>query len=415
MTDCPPQPKTYDLVLGGQNLPLSGAVLGGLDGVKQRLATAQVQQKINALHQALHYGQPGLELIVETLKDADPQIQKSAYLLLRERSEPEVKQALATVNPYEYLTRIDTLNGHKGLVLCVAFSPDGQTLATSGSGDKAIAIWDISSGKKLKTLHGHGDWVNAIAFNPQGPTCASCSSDGTIKIWDMSSGNPLSTLHGHTGAVYSLAYTPDGRTLVTGSADCTIDIWDLSQGRRSGSASLQRTLLGHQSRVEGVAVSPDGQILASGSWDRTIQLWDLETGQSFQTLRAHQGLVVGVAFSSTGKHLVSYSTDTTIAVWKLFGRGLGTVATLQHTLCGHEERVNSVSIAPDGRTLISGSRDGTIAIWDLYRGELLGSVRSHSGWVNSVAYTVRTTYPQSRQKMLLASGGFGGAIELWTI
>lgn len=95
MAENPNQPRDYDAVLGSQALPpVGGAVLGGLEGVKQRLAHSAPSQRIAALYEAVKYGQAGLDLVIQALGDSSEQVQWNAYSILRERAEPRVKQVL---------------------------------------------------------------------------------------------------------------------------------------------------------------------------------------------------------------------------------------------------------------------------------------------------------------------------------
>ena len=77
----------------------------------------------------------------------------------------------------------------------------------------------------LRTLTGHERGVESVAFSPDGQTLASGSFDGTIKLWNLASGQELRTLTGHTGSVWSVAISPDGLTLASGGDDNTIKIW----------------------------------------------------------------------------------------------------------------------------------------------------------------------------------------------
>jgi acyl carrier protein len=95
MNNNPNQPREFDAVLGGQNsLRNDAAVLGGLEGVKKRLNNPATEERIAALPIALNYGEEGLNLIIQALNDKSWQVEEAAYLLLRDRAEPNVMQAV---------------------------------------------------------------------------------------------------------------------------------------------------------------------------------------------------------------------------------------------------------------------------------------------------------------------------------
>ncbi|KAH7628106.1 hypothetical protein B0T09DRAFT_290044 [Sordaria sp. MPI-SDFR-AT-0083] len=108
---------------------------------------------------------------------------------------------------------LQTLEGHSSWVHSVAFSPDGQRLA-SGSKDKTIKIWDPASGSCLQTLEGHRDTVYSVAFSPDGQRLASGSGDQTIKIWDPASGSCLQTIP-TTTSITEISFDPTNRYLRT--------------------------------------------------------------------------------------------------------------------------------------------------------------------------------------------------------
>lgn len=96
--------------------------------------------------------------------------------------------------------------GHKHWVLCISWSPDGQTLA-SACKNGAIYLWVPDSGKtKGKPLNGHKQWITSLAWEPFHiePNCrrlASSSKDGDVRIWDVILGSCLIVLSGHQQGV----------------------------------------------------------------------------------------------------------------------------------------------------------------------------------------------------------------------
>ncbi len=278
------------------------------------------------------------------------------------------------------------LQGHASTVCCVTFSSDGQILASGGS-DRSVKLWDINSSHlnlvsassyperisdQYRHLQGHNSRIWSIAFSPDGEILASGSEDHTIKIWDVVTGQCLQTLLGHTAWVCSVAFSPvkvvyshTGALLASAGYDETIKIWNLSTGE------CDQTLRGHTNWVWSIAFSPDGQSLASGSGDHTVKLWDVCTGQCYQTLQGHTSRIWSVAFSPDGKTLATGSSDQTIKLWNI------KTGECYQTFQGHSNLIWSVAFSPDGQSLASGSHDQSIKLWDVNTGECWKTLRAN--------------------------------------
>ena len=239
---------------------------------------------------------------------------------------------------------------HLDSVLCVAFSADGEILA-SASYDAKVKLWNPESGTLLRTLHGHKSHVWAVSFSPDGKFLASCSADGAIKLWEPKTGKAYGTLARGKSIVQAVTFSPDSQTLASCSYDRTIKLWDLQTGQ------LRHSLGGNSGPVRALAFSPDGKILASGGYDRAIRLRDANTGEPLRSLTGHTGEVWALAFSPDGKLLASGSYDQSIKLWN------PTQGTLLATLSWHDSAVWSVTFSPDSQTLVSGSGDCTIKVW----------------------------------------------------
>lgn len=111
---------------------------------------------------------------------------------------------------------------------CIALSPDGKHIAAGNySTDDWIYEWDITSGKIVKSFKGHDKDVLCLAYSPDGNYLASGSKDNSIRLWDMKTKKIIKVLKGHKDNVNSIVFSPDGKYIVSGSDDETIKVWDI--------------------------------------------------------------------------------------------------------------------------------------------------------------------------------------------
>jgi WD40 repeat protein len=309
-------------------------------------------------------------------------------------------------NPNNSLLK--SLNGHQAFIFGLAFSPIPSTpldkkeelsIIASASTDRTVKLWRLGDKEKsspLRTLK-HDGIVMGVAFSPDGKRLATASGDKTIKIWTPE-GKLLATLKGHKGAVRKVNFSPDGKRLVSGSADGTVGLWNL-EGKIP---TLLSRLQGHQGGVWIVNFSPDGQVIGSSSGDGTVKLWK-NNGELITTLTGHKSIVRSMAFSPDNQVIASASNDNTVKLWRRDG-------TLLTTLIGHNDAVTSIAFSPDGQLLASSSTDGVIKLWKRETGKipvLLNTLKGDTGSLWEVAFS-----PDSKT---LASAGENSKVILWNI
>src|SRR5207245_5150394 len=130
------------------------------------------------------------------------------------------------------------LQGHRGMVMCVAWSPDGTRLASGGGGRGSgeLFVWDARSrayrGEPLYVLRERSEIVYALAWSPTGTMLISGGSDGVLRWWDVERGECVQTRQAHQGTVQSLKASPDGRLLASCGGDGAITNLDLTSGEQ---------------------------------------------------------------------------------------------------------------------------------------------------------------------------------------
>ena len=258
---------------------------------------------------------------------------------------------------------------------------DPQLLASGGAGRPGVA---------------HRDFVNALAFSPDGQWLAS-GGYREIKLWRRPRDAKKFTLpHPASRAVLTVATSPDERWAATGDDQGVIELWNLATGQ-----SLHH-LAGHQGAMSALQFSPDNSRLASAAADHTIRLWDCATGR--QLLQATTLADINALAWLPGEgQLLSGSADAVIRLW--FADVIrGDLRPLRE-FRGHEGSVTALATWPGEPTqFLSASGDGTVRFWDLNEGKVLRQIKS-GGPV--LALAVR------RDGQRLATAGLNQSPKLW--
>jgi cytochrome c len=122
-------------------------------------------------------------------------------------------------------TQIAGIAAHDFAVTALDRHDDGM-VATS-SVDETVRLWDRELGDALHTLYGHKGPVLSVDLSPDGELVASGGVDGTVRVWRRGDGDRLRVFARHRGPVWSVAFSPDGETLLSGGADGLVLTYDL--------------------------------------------------------------------------------------------------------------------------------------------------------------------------------------------
>jgi WD40 repeat protein len=280
-------------------------------------------------------------------------------------------------------------------VSCLAFSPDGQLLATACEGGQ-IVIWDVMRGSQKSLLKQDENKVEGLAFTSNGTQLVSVSETGTIRVWDplndkavaewkaakevvdhvafdadaskvllidqsnrvslwdVASRRRVASFAGPDSDIYDLAMAPDASFAITVDENGQGTAWDL-RAPKNRLKTLQTALAGD---AHSVAIRGDGQQLAVAGVenDQAIRLVDVATGKTVRRFEGHRRPFIRLMYGPDGYTLAALDNQRALHLFDLRTGG-----TFFHR--GHETRIPAIAFAPDGARIATGDDSGTILVW----------------------------------------------------
>jgi WD40 repeat protein len=355
-------------------------------------------------------------------------------------------RSVATNDEIASLNHPDSTGGVIGRRLCVAFSPDGQTLlAISG---RTVLSWSLTTASERRVLYGNRSFVEGLAFSPDGKYLAIAhgeasgtltlrdattgqvlrppralpiaqwaefSPDGTIlatcaagrlKLWGVPSLDELATPPIAGPAVnHCVAISSDGEHVAAASAE-GLAIWRLVRGAPGGATGIRFALelIGQvPGRSMFLCFSPDGTRIAWANDFRSVKLWDVK--RKCPKPFGGPNLLAGwqcLAFLPDGRHLAMITESRRAEVWDV------EVGQVAFTLGEAGEFAKSqVAISPDGRWLAGDHTTGAVSVWDVERQRRLFVLPEEHGSISHLTWSPEGTR--------LAVGMKDGRVILWDL
>ena len=281
-----------------------------------------------------------------------------------------------------------------GWTSALAISPDGSLVATADGGRHRIYLLGAEDGALRATFEGHRGMIFRMAFSPDGEWLASAAADQAVRLWPVrGEPPPVLELRGHTDHVTDLAFGATRTQLATVSRDGTARLWPLEVAPLKESDWLIPEGPTHRYQFE---ISPDGSRLLVPARSDQVKWLDLETG-------THRFLPEGVIAAEgwSGNDIVTCTADGVLEV-----HALEPHAVKHHVRLENAGAFTVRRLSPDG-SRIAAVNGYTLQLWDTHSGRLLHALKRADEDSACLAW--------SHDGSLVAVGTYQASIEVFDV
>ncbi|KAK9700457.1 WD domain, G-beta repeat [Popillia japonica] len=252
--------------------------------------------------------------------------------------------------------------------ICLNSTADWIALGCSGFGQ--LLVWEWQSETYVLKQQGHSNNMTCVAYSIDGQLLATGGDDGKVKLWNIHSGFCFVTFQEHTNAVTGIAFSGTKKFAVSASLDGTVRCFDVLRYRNFKTLTTPRPV-----QLTCVAVDTSGEFVAAGGQDVfEIFLWSVKLGRLLEILSGHEGPVAGLAFSPTpaSTTLASVSWDKTLKIWDAIEKGSAheTIELLSDGLC--------VAFNPNGQEVAVGTLDSQITVFNVRTAQQMANIEGRN-------------------------------------
>ena len=285
------------------------------------------------------------------------------------------------------------MSGHRSRVTSLAFTADGQLLA-SGSRDGTLRVWDVSGGREACASLATNSRVIAMSVVP-GQTCvAAVLADRRLVLWEFGPERRVTHLKAPDDSpLTALAVSRDGRWVAAGGARRRIYLWKVQRGVAAGEIALTT------GRVETLAFTPDASAIACSTHKRRLELFDRESGKPHWSVRSGLGRIVSLGIPPRSKHVVGGASEGTVACWDLDN---GSESQRMRPM---QDRLASLAVGSEASLLLAGFMSGKAFLTKQGADRELAVFEGHPGAVSAAALAATSKHA--------ATGSTDGTIRLW--
>ncbi|MBO0781426.1 MAG: serine/threonine protein kinase [Ktedonobacteraceae bacterium] len=301
-----------------------------------------------------------------------------------------------------------TYTEHTQPVVSLAWSSDGQYIASVEQGARSFNVWNAINGETLRQSSPLSSAITVLSWSPNGDYIACGLADGTVTIRSAIKDLTLSTRKFHKKEVRALTWSPDRESIASAGVDGTVHIWNYQDG--SNHITIKNTQQGTAAHTPvSLAWSPDNQYLATGG--TTPQIFDATTGQLLISYSGYSD-IYALDWAPNGEYLAAIDRSGTLYCWNVgYNPNYNTLMWQKNLLSYdlHTDNRASVKWSPDSSYIAAATGDSNVYLWDKL-GNSIGSYQSQSDVINTIAWNPASG---ANDTYTLASGSDDTTVSVW--